>query len=52
MTEEPEYGADDVEDVDLADEGVEDLEPEGDEADDVAGGKHIGNVKYNDFPLS
>jgi hypothetical protein len=36
--------------VQLPDERVEDLEPEGDEAEDVAGGKHIGQPKYEDIP--
>ena len=44
--------------VQLPDERVEDLEPDAGEADDVGGGadyyvkKHIGNVKYNDFPTT
>jgi hypothetical protein len=37
------------EDVKLPEERVEDLEPEQDDAADVAGGKHIGNPKYEDI---
>ena len=38
--------------VQVPEERVEDLAPDEDEADDVSGGKHIGNVKYNDFTVN
>ena len=49
MEEHPQDHADD--EVQVPEERVEDLAPDEDEAGDVSGGKHIGNVKYNDFPI-